>query len=1061
MHSLVAALLVLLHSEPSNDSVLARRLKDAGLYQRAMLNADSALALLLASRRADPTFVPGQHEYMRLRGERFEHSILRDEAAALARSTDPNERCFGIVFRRFIENRSAYDELIALERASGSSGCSSVFLALDSPVRSVPESLRDSLFARAIAVAPEVPELWSGPATRLAVSHQWAAAERVLERGREAVRDPIHLTSFVQLQTAFRLWRGDTAAAISLERAFRAARTRDPRPGVRAQFEDQCSRERADGSGSAVDPRRLRERRRSPGDWAWLANALLQCGKEAIDRGEPLVALEFSAPLQAIADSVRLPDLYLMLYGQRGRALSKLGRAADAERELRRAIGFSAVAGRLHMVAEANHDLAHSFESQGRWLDASTAIDRYVALTLHMKETPHLTSLIDAGDIRWKAGWHASARAAFEDMVRFIDEQEVERYWAGAYYERIGDLQRARRYYAKAVTEIGTNSRAQSGLVRVYDALGLLDSAAAVARIHDAQESYWPPLEVPLLPAVLARQGRSGEALEIARAWAARREQRGNVQGAALAYLQHARLALDVSAGSEAQASSAHAERLATTMHLSSERVQAVTLRGRALRQLGLTDSAISTLRRATTLARADSTADNVLDAHLALGDALVARGESDAALAAYERAAQTQERVTRSFDEDLDRARYRDRHLLAFDGAIRALMGNGAGATRVGQLASWSARRKAAALTGATKDSRRVSLADLQSRLSARDALLDYLVVDSAVAAIVITREQASVVRLPISTDSLAAAVERLRHPLISVLDGRIDLARAPYSLATAAGLFAMLVRPLEARLAGKQRLLIVPDGPLHALSFEALVTALPVGRGDYVGARYLIDAYEVEYLPSSSFLAAPQSGPGKSLSGLPLLVVAYGAPGAEREAAALGAAWPASRTTMLTGMAATERAANAAMPAAGVVHFVVHAQASPRDPLASHLKLVRDSLDDGYLNLAEIAATRTRARLVVLSACETDAGPIYNGEGVMGLARAFLAGGAQSVIGTQWPVGPTMADVMGHFYQRLANGEAPSPALRQAKLALRSKRETAHPFYWAGAVPVVGGGR
>jgi CHAT domain-containing protein len=162
-----------------------------------------------------------------------------------------------------------------------------------------------------------------------------------------------------------------------------------------------------------------------------------------------------------------------------------------------------------------------------------------------------------------------------------------------------------------------------------------------------------------------------------------------------------------------------------------------------------------------------------------------------------------------------------------------------------------------------------------------------------------------------------------------------------------------------------------------------------------------------------------------------------------------------------LLGGTAATESAAKAALSRFGVIHFVVHAQASARDPLASHLRLAPDSGEDSYLNLDEIAATKLGARLVVLSACETDAGPILNGEGVMGLARAFLASGAHSVVGTQWPVGPTMADLMGQFYRRLAAGEAPSAALRAAKLALRSNPVTAHPFYWGGALLVTGGGK
>ena len=333
----------------------------------------------------------------------------------------------------------------------------------------------------------------------------------------------------------------------------------------------------------------------------------------------------------------------------------------------------------------------------------------------------------------------------------------------------------------------------------------------------------------------------------------------------------------------------------------------------------------------------------------------------------------------------------------------------------------------------------------------------------DSTVAVIAITRQQASVVRMSVSRDALQSMVERLRRPLVAVNGGRLDLARAPFSLTTAAALHAVLLRPLASLLSGKRRLMIVPDGVLHALPFEALVVTPPSGQAaapDYAGAGYLIDAYEIEYLPSSLFLSPLKPMRSESLSGSRLLVVSYGAPGAEREAEALRAAWPEGRAVILEGAAATERATKAAMARYGVIHFAVHAQASARDPLASHLRLAPDDIEDSYLNLNEISAARVGARLVVLSACETDAGPIYNGEGVMGLARAFLASGAHAVVGTLWPVGPQTAELMAAFYGRLANGGAPSPALRAAKLVLRSKRETAHPFYWAAAVLVVAGG-
>jgi CHAT domain-containing protein/Flp pilus assembly protein TadD len=896
-------------------------------------------------------------------------------------------------------------------------------------------------------------------------------SERIIEQGRQAMRHPLLRMSMAMHQVSLRLARGDTAGALALRHSLRAAVDRDGRPGMRALFEETPCYVSAWGEVEDLDARDRRaiERPRARGDWALVERTLIECGHWLIDRGEHLRALRHLTQALTIADSVRLPDLYLSLYTQRGRAYLRLGRLGDAERDLRRALELGAGAGRFYNVADVHHNLAHMYEGLGRWRDASREIDRYVALTRPMHWTIHFTSLLDAGEIRWKAGWHASARAAFEEMVRIADEDGANYSYAGAYYERIGDLQRARQYYVKARSELGEDLPGLSGLARVYEKLGQVDSAEAIARVHDAQEALWPLLEVPLMPAILARQGRSAEALNTARAFAARQEQRGNVQGASLAFLQLARFAIDARSANVALVAATHAESLATTLHLANESIQAATLRGRALQQLGSGDSAVSTLRRAAQMASRDATTDNLLETHLALGDALAERGQADAALAAYDRAARTAEHVTESLLGDLDRARYRDRHLLPFDGAVRVLVREDFRAVRANQLVAWSARRKAAALALATHISAgsvadpsvRVTLGDVQRRLGERDALLDYLVLDSVVAVMAITRERASLVRLPVTKDSLAAMVARLRHPLVTVYGGRLDLTRAPFDLATAALLHSVLVRPLATALVGIRRLIIVPDGPLHALSFEALVVTPPTSRAgapDYAGANYLIDTHEVEYLLSSSFLTEPDRQ-RDVLSGSRLLVVSYGAPGAEQEASALRGAWRADRTTLLGGTAATERATKAELSRFGVIHFVVHAQASARDPLTSHLRLAPDSIEDSYLNLDEIAAAKLSARLVVLSACETDAGPILNGEGVMGLARAFLASGAHAVVGTQWPVGPTMAELMQQFYRRLAAGEAPSPALRGAKLALRTASATAHPFYWAGAVLVTGG--
>ena len=320
----------------------------------------------------------------------------------------------------------------------------------------------------------------------------------------------------------------------------------------------------------------------------------------------------------------------------------------------------------------------------------------------------------------------------------------------------------------------------------------------------------------------------------------------------------------------------------------------------------------------------------------------------------------------------------------------------------------------------------------------------------------IAITRDGARLARLPINATTLGVRIAELRRPLVTTYAGRVDLARARYAMGKAAELYAALVQPFAPELAGKTRLFISADGPLHARAFDALVAPSSAAAGaaaDYKTAQYLFDSYEVEYLPSPAFLRPPSERfRGQRLATARVLAVGYDAPGSSEEIQGLREVWPRRQLVTLESSTATKGAVKRQMPHFGVLHFAVHATADARDPLASHLRLAADSADDGFLHANEIAGTRIVADLVVLSACETNAGPIYSGEGVMGIARAFLASGARAVVGTQWPIGAESAVLMRQFYTRLAAGDAPGTALRAAKLLLRTAPATAHPVYWAG---------
>jgi CHAT domain-containing protein len=119
-------------------------------------------------------------------------------------------------------------------------------------------------------------------------------------------------------------------------------------------------------------------------------------------------------------------------------------------------------------------------------------------------------------------------------------------------------------------------------------------------------------------------------------------------------------------------------------------------------------------------------------------------------------------------------------------------------------------------------------------------------------------------------------------------------------------------------------------------------------------------------------------------------------------------------------------------------------------------------DGLDDGVLTAEEVVGLDLRgAELVTLSACETGLGEVEQGEGVMGLRRAFALAGARSLVFSLWQVPDAETRrLMTAFYDRIAAapGEPLTESFRASQLLLveelRAERGDAPPLFWAAFV-------
>jgi len=132
-------------------------------------------------------------------------------------------------------------------------------------------------------------------------------------------------------------------------------------------------------------------------------------------------------------------------------------------------------------------------------------------------------------------------------------------------------------------------------------------------------------------------------------------------------------------------------------------------------------------------------------------------------------------------------------------------------------------------------------------------------------------------------------------------------------------------------------------------------------------------------------------------------------------------------------------------------MIHFAAHGLANRASPLDSAVVLSPQA--GAFLLYArDIAQHRLRAQVVTIASCQSAGAKSYPGEGLLGLAWAFLRAGADEVIAALWDVADVATvEIMTTLYRSLAAGNTPAEALHTAKLAMVRRSDAYHkPYYW-----------
>jgi len=139
-------------------------------------------------------------------------------------------------------------------------------------------------------------------------------------------------------------------------------------------------------------------------------------------------------------------------------------------------------------------------------------------------------------------------------------------------------------------------------------------------------------------------------------------------------------------------------------------------------------------------------------------------------------------------------------------------------------------------------------------------------------------------------------------------------------------------------------------------------------------------------------------------------------------------------------------------------IIHFATHSILNFKNPQVSGLVLSmvdeQGRPQNGYLQMHEIYKLNLPAELVVLSACQTGAGKLVRGEGLIALTRGFMYAGAARLVASLWKVDDAAtAELMSRFYKEMfTNGKRPAAALRDAQISLSKEKRWRSPYHWGG---------
>lgn len=350
-----------------------------------------------------------------------------------------------------------------------------------------------------------------------------------------------------------------------------------------------------------------------------------------------------------------------------------------------------------------------------------------------------------------------------------------------------------------------------------------------------------------------------------------------------------------------------------------------------------------------------------------------------------------------------------------------------------------------------------------IRRQMPERAQILQYAVLESKTLIWLVSKEKFFVAASPIGADQLN---EKVKAYVRAVSDK--DSRRQAEAMRLGGELYNFLIAPVVNQLDPNLDICLIPHKILFHLPFAAL---------NAPDEKPFLARFNFFYAPSANVFLLCTANAQRKMSAAPETLLSIGNPSFDRrafknlpnlpeaEAEARDIAPLYAKANKLIGAEATESAVRNALRDAAVVNFAGHYIVRHGEPLASGLLVSgsENAPDDNVLTNAELISQKLpQAKLVVLSACQTGVEQYYNGEGLVGLSRTFLAAGVPVVVASQWQVdSAATAELIKrfHFFRKRENLST-AAALRRAQLEMTESADARfrQPFYWA-AFAVYGG--